>query len=269
VGIEDPDARVAGRGFAMLREAGIDVLTGVEAETCRRVTLGHIRRVTSGRPFVRIKLAVAADGQVPAGYGGKPVWVTGAEARALAHLLRAEADAILVGIGTVLADDPMLDCRLPGMTLRSPRRIVLDSSLRLPVRSRLTTSASREPVTVFSAEDPGRARAVELSKAGVTVISVPRCDTEGLSLTAVLKRLAEEGVTRLLVEGGPRVARAFLDAGLADEIAVFRGRALAVGEPGLPAHARDGPYWLVAQDWVLAESRAIGQDRIDSYRRPI
>jgi diaminohydroxyphosphoribosylaminopyrimidine deaminase / 5-amino-6-(5-phosphoribosylamino)uracil reductase len=139
----------------------------------------------------------------------------------------------------------------------------------LPVRSKLAGSASRDPVTVFSAEGSDRARAAELSKAGATVLSVPRSDTGGLSLSAVLKRLAEEGVTRLLVEGGPRVARAFLDAGLVDEVAVFRGRALAASEPGLPALARNDLDWLAAQGWALAETRAIGQDHMDSYRRPI
>ncbi len=136
VGVEDPDLRVSGRGIERLRRAGIEVVTGVLAAECRRATLGHIRRVTLNRPFVQVKLAVGADGLVPHGEGGKPVWVTGPEARAQAHLLRAQADAILIGIGTARADDPDLTCRLPGMAARSPLRVVLDSDFTLSPDSR-------------------------------------------------------------------------------------------------------------------------------------
>src|SRR5262249_31253947 len=137
--IEDPNPEVAGRGHARLRAAGIAVDVGLGAEEARRDHAGHIRRMRDGRPHVMLKLAISADGKV-AGAGGRPVAITAEAARERVHLLRAENDAIMVGIGTVLADDPMLTCRLPGMAGRSPVRIVADSMLRLPLTSRLVRS---------------------------------------------------------------------------------------------------------------------------------
>ena len=124
-GIEDPDPRVAGRGIARLRDAGIEVVRGVLRERCHSITLGHILRVTERRPFVQLKMAVDAEGNVPRGGGGQPTWVTGALSRARGHLLRARADAILIGHGTLIDDNPELTCRLPGLAARSPVRVVL------------------------------------------------------------------------------------------------------------------------------------------------
>ncbi len=128
VGTGDPDPRTKGQGIARLQDAGIEVREGVLEAACRRMTLGHILRVTKQRPFVQLKMAFAADGAVPRGAKGKPLFVTGAEARAQGHLLRAEADAILVGAGTVIDDDPELTCRLPGLEGQSPVRVVLAGS---------------------------------------------------------------------------------------------------------------------------------------------
>ena len=146
VAIGDPDRRVAGRGLARLRDAGVEVVEGVQADEARWVTAGHILREKVGRPFVQLKLAVSADGRIAVGTGkpgamdgGRPVWVTGKMARRRGHLLRAEADAILVGRGTVQADNPDLTCRLPGLAARSPIRVVLDSTLQMDAGARLVT----------------------------------------------------------------------------------------------------------------------------------
>ena len=136
IALSDPDPRTAGSGIERLVSAGIEVEQGVLAEEAAAVTLGHILRVTEGRPAVTLKLAVGADGRLPRGKG-TPVWITGPDARAHGHLLRAKHDAILVGRGTVLADNPSLTCRLPGMTCRSPVRVVLDRRLRTPPEARL------------------------------------------------------------------------------------------------------------------------------------
>ena len=223
VGVEDPDLRVSGRGIKRMRDAGIEVVVGVLEAACRRVTLGHIRRVTLNRPFVLVKLAVGSDGLVPRGGHGRPVWVTGQEARAQAHLLRAEADAILVGVGTAVADDPELTCRLPGMAARSPMRIVLDSDFALPPDSRLLRTAAQVPVMVFTTPETAAANPGRAPGDPIEVVPVARAAAgPGLDLGQVLQVLAGRGITRLLVEGGPTVAGAFIEAGLADACIIMR-----------------------------------------------
>lgn len=224
--IEDPDHRVKGRGVARLRAAGIWVTVGVGAEQALADHAGHIRRVTEGRPHVLLKMAVSADGKAALA-GPRPAVVTGPEARARAHLMRAHADAILVGLGTVTADDPMLTCRLEGHEDRSPVRLVLDSGLDLPLESALVRTASDVPVWVIAAEDAPAERAAALMERGVEVLRAPRGGIEGrLHLPAVLKLLGLLGITRLMVEGGPTTAAAFLEAGLVDEVAVFHSPVL-------------------------------------------
>ncbi len=140
--LEDPNPEVAGQGHARLRAAGIAVDVGIGAEQARRDHAGHICRFTKGRPHVLLKLAISADGKAAAA-GHRPVAITGEPARERVHLLRAQSDAIMVGIGTVLADDPMLTCRLPGMEKYSPVRVAMDSRLRLPLASRLVRQCPR------------------------------------------------------------------------------------------------------------------------------
>ncbi len=220
--IEDPDPRVAGRGLDRLRGAGIAVERGLCAETARWLTRGHIVRVTERRPLVQLKMALSADGSVLRGTGA-PTWVTGPQARAQGHLLRAEADAILVGARTVVDDDPELTCRLPGLANRSPRRVVLSSRADLPVMSKLVTSARRHPVWVYCGAQAPAAHVAALEAHGVQVTRVVQVGGQ-LWLPAIMEALAAGGITRLLVEGGPQVWSAFARAGLVDELVVFRAR---------------------------------------------
>src|SRR5262249_26551626 len=199
--LEDPNPEVAGAGHARLRAAGIAVDVGLGAEEARRDHAGHIRRMRDGRPHIMLKLAVSADGKMGAA-GRKPVAITGAQARDRVHLLRAQSDAIMTGIGTALADDPILTCRLPGMADRSPVRIVLDGMLRLPARARLVASAREAPVWVVTGPEVPTGAKGALEAAGVTVLSVPR-SAKGLDVAAVLRLLAERGISRLMVEAGP------------------------------------------------------------------
>src|SRR5262249_18104691 len=167
---------------------------------------------------VILKLAVSSDDRIAAA-GHKPVAITGEAARARVHLLRAQCDAILVGIGTVIADDPLLTCRLPGMEARSPHRVVLDSALRISADSRLMHSARQTPLWLVALETAEAASAARLGAAAAQVIRLaPVANATGLDLNAVLHALSERGITRLLVEGGSRVAAAFVAAGLVDEI---------------------------------------------------
>jgi diaminohydroxyphosphoribosylaminopyrimidine deaminase/5-amino-6-(5-phosphoribosylamino)uracil reductase len=232
--IEDPNPEVAGQGHARLRAAGITVDIGLGALDAARDHAGHFRRIRDKRPHVILKLAVSPDDKIGAA-GRKPVAISGEAANARMHLLRAQCDAILVGIGTVQADDPLLTCRLPGMEARSPVRVVLDRSLRIPGSSRLIHSARETPLWVMTSNLSEAPAAMKLGAAGAQVIRVATTSTPaGLDLVAVLHALSVKGITRLLVEGGARVASSFVAAGLVDEVWLLRGAA-AVGADGVAA----------------------------------
>jgi diaminohydroxyphosphoribosylaminopyrimidine deaminase/5-amino-6-(5-phosphoribosylamino)uracil reductase len=232
--IEDPNPEVAGQGHARLRAAGISVDIGLGALEAARDHAGHFRRIRDQRPQVILKLAVSADDKIGAA-GRKPVAISGEAAKARVHLLRAQCDAILVGIGTVLADDPVLTCRLPGMEARSPVRVVLDRALRIPGTSRLVHSARETPLWVMTSQVSEAPSAMKLGAAGAQVIRVATTAApSGLDLGAVLQALSERGITRLLVEGGARVAASFVAAGLVDEMWLLRGQG-PIGADGVAA----------------------------------
>jgi diaminohydroxyphosphoribosylaminopyrimidine deaminase/5-amino-6-(5-phosphoribosylamino)uracil reductase len=230
--IEDPNPEVAGRGDNMLRAAGIEVTTDICAEEARRAHAGHIRRILDGRPHVTLKLAVSSDGKAGL-VGRKPAPITGEESRARVHLMRAMNDAILTGIGTVLSDDPTLTCRLPGMAAQSPVRVALDRSLRLPPTSTLARTAKQVPVWVFCGEAASADRERALSDLGV-IVQRTKAGEGGLDLHAVLQALGTRGVTRLMVEAGPRISAAFLRDDLVDEAFLLRGPQ-AIGAAGIDA----------------------------------
>jgi diaminohydroxyphosphoribosylaminopyrimidine deaminase/5-amino-6-(5-phosphoribosylamino)uracil reductase len=232
--IEDPNPEVAGQGHARLRAAGITVDIGIGSAEAARDHAGHFCRIRERRPLVILKLAVSPDDKIGAA-GGKPVAVTGEAARSRVHLLRAQSDAILVGIGTVLADDPRLTCRLPGMAKQSPVRVVLDRALRLPGTSQLVHSARETPLWVMTSDLAEAPAATKLGAAGAQVIRVATTSpSAGLDLTAVLHALAGKGITRLLVEGGSRVASSFVAQDLVDEVWLLRG-AEPIGDGGIAA----------------------------------
>lgn len=230
--IEDSNPEVAGRGHDMLRAAGIAVAISVCADEAREAHAGHIRRIVDGRPHVTLKLAVSADGKA-AFAGRKPVQITGEETRAHVHLMRAMNDAILIGIGTVLADDPELTCRLPGMASQSPVRVILDRDLRLSLTSKLVQGARDVPVWVYCGLDAPADREGALNEQGVEVQRV-RSEDQKLALLDVLQSLANKGITRLMVEGGPTVAASFIRANLVDEAVLLRGP-IAIGMDGIGA----------------------------------
>ncbi len=230
--LEDPNPEVAGQGHARLRAAGIVVDVGIGEEEARRDHAGHIRRMRQGRPQVMLKLPISADGKAGAA-GRRPLAITGEAVREQFHLMRAQSDAVMVGIGTVAADDPLLTCRLPGMAAYSPVRIVLDSALRLPVSSRLVRSARETPVWVVAGAAASSAAAEVLRANGVEILRATAIDGR-LDLADVLKLLAARGITRLMVEGGPILAAAFVAADLVDEANLFQS-SKPVGAGGIDA----------------------------------
>ena len=265
--IEDPNPEVAGEGHAKLRAAGISVDIGLCAEEAAHDHAGHFRRIRDGRPHVILKLAVSADDRIGAP-GHKPLAITGDAAQTQVHLLRARSDAILVGIGTVLSDDPLLTCRLPGMEARSPVRVVLDRALRIPGESRLVHSARATPLWVMTSQTAEAAAAMKLGAAGAQVIRVPTGPARpGLDLSAVLRALCEKGVSRLMVEGGARVAASFVAAGLADEIWLLRGPG-TVGADGVPALGAL-PLAAITQSPVyrVRASETLDKDTLTVYER--
>jgi diaminohydroxyphosphoribosylaminopyrimidine deaminase / 5-amino-6-(5-phosphoribosylamino)uracil reductase len=265
--IEDPNPLVAGQGHAKLRAAGIKVDIGLCAAEAAHDHAGHFRRVRDKRPHVILKLAVSPDYKIAAA-GRKPVAITGEAAKARVHLLRAQCDAVLVGIGTVLADDPLLTCRLPGMEARSPVRVVLDRALRIPGTSKLVHSARETRLWVMTSDLSEAPAAMKLGAAGAQVMRVPTTSTPpGLDLKAVLRTLSEGGITRLLVEGGARVASSFVAAGLVDEVWLLRGPD-AIGADGVPA--LDAlPLTAITQSPVfkVCASETLQNDTLTVYER--
>ena len=236
IGLEDPDPRVAGSGIEALRKAGIAVETGLCAEEAAALNAGFLQRVRLGRPLVTLKLATSLDGRI-ATASGESRWITGPAARQRAHLLRARHDAILVGTDTVVADDPQLTCRLARLGGSSPVRIVLDRQLRIPPTARVFAEARQAPTWVVTLPSADPERQQTLREAGVEVIAGETDATGTINLAAALRELGERGLTRLLVEGGGRLAAALLRAELVDRLVWIHAPLLLGGNavPGVGA----------------------------------
>ena len=266
VAVQDPDPRVAGKGIDRLRLAGIPVTEGVLHKDASEINAGFFLRVSNGRPLVTLKLASTLDGRI-ATHSGESRWITGNEARAAAHMLRAETDAIMVGSGTALHDDPDLTCRLPGLVERSPVRVVVDGRLRLPLTSRLVATANDVPTWLLTLEGGEAFRREAYEEAGVDVVEVAAGPDGAIDLALALEALAESGVTRVLVEGGAHLAAALLRAGLVDRLVWFRAPRL-IGGDGLPAAVSFGVDHLAQTPrFERIEVRAVGDDLMETYIR--
>ncbi len=263
--LTDPDPRVDGGGHALLRAAGVDVIEGVEAAAARAANAGFLSRVTRGRPWLTLKLALTLDGRI-ATASGESRWITGPAARRAVHAMRATHDAVLVGAGTARADDPDLRVRDLGITW-SGVRLVADSRLRVPTDSRLGLSARNAPVWMLHGDAAGAEPRAAWVGTGAEVIAVPEAAGGGLDPAAMLATLGEKGLTRVLCEGGGALGGSLLHAGLVDEIAVFSAGKLigAEGRPGL------GPLGLdalaEAPRFHLTETRPLGEDLLHIWQR--
>ena len=267
VGILDPDPRVAGRGIDMLRTAGIEIRRGVRAPEADRITRGHILRVTERRPLIQVKMALDANGQVARGTGGQPRWVTGSMARAHGHLLRARADAILVGSRTMQDDDPELTCRVPGLLGRSPIRVILCGSTLPRPESKIVRSARDVPVWIFSGPGADSTHQKALAQAGCRLFHVATVGGRPW-IPAVTEALVAEGITRLLVEGGLTVSRAFSSVGLVDDIVQYRAAGNLHDAAGARAAALRSASDLAGHmTFALAHERALGDDMLYVFHR--
>jgi diaminohydroxyphosphoribosylaminopyrimidine deaminase/5-amino-6-(5-phosphoribosylamino)uracil reductase len=263
--MEDPDKRVSGRGHRMLIEGGIAVTSGVLADQAARVHAGHVVRVTKGRPHVTLKLAVSADGMIGRREGERMI-ITGKAAFDAVQVMRSETDAVMIGIGTALVDDPRLTVRLPGLSGRSPVRIVLDATARLKRASNLVQTAHEVPLIVVTGPEALDERKEELAGAGARLMEVDE-DGDTVDIAEVLAGLAKEGFTRVLAEGGAQIASTLVAEDLIDEVVLFRAP-VVVGQDGVRAL---GGYALSAIErsprYRLIESADFGEDQMRRYVR--
>jgi len=263
--LADPNPLVAGAGHWRLAERGIEVEVGLAAQEARRAHAGHIRRMQEGRPHVTLKIALSGDEKVALS-GRRPAVITSGRSRNRVHLMRAMNDAVLTGIGTALADDPLLTCRLPGM--HSPVRVVLDRQLRLPLGARLVASAQAVPLWVITGESAPAERERALKIRGIDVQRVGAVGGR-LDLVAALALLAKRGITRLMVEAGPILAASLVRADLVDEAALFRSR-VPIGADGIDA--LDGqPMTALTSSPQLKRlaSQTVGDDTLEMFERPL
>ena len=263
---EDPDPRVKGRGLGQLRGAGIAVDCGLLREEAETLNAGYLMRLRSGRPLITLKLATTLDGRI-ATHAGESRWITGEAARQRAHLMRARHDAVMVGVGTALADDPVLTCRLPGLEDRSPVRIVVDARLQLQLTSNLVVTAPKTPTWLVTVRGRNRDRRHAFEDSGVRIVEVAEGPDGYPAPAAMLAALGEAGLTRVLVEGGGHLAAGLLRADLVDRLRWFRTAAIMGGD-GMPAVVAYGIDRLsLMRRYRRVSVHPVGEDLLESYVR--
>lgn len=262
VAATDPDERVSGKGFAILREAGIAVVPGVLSDKAADDLRGYLNRSSKKRPEVILKLALSADGYIGKKGEGQ-VAITGAIARAQSHILRSQTDVILVGVDTAIADDPILNCRLPGLEQRSPIRLILDSGLKLPLTSKLVRSSEAIPLWVSCCENVSPERRYEMQAAGCRIIAAESHEGR-IALPELMDDLAAQGISSVLVEGGASVASSFLREKLVDRLVLFHapveiGTANGVAVTDLQSH--------IDNEFLILRKTQYGDDACIEYVR--
>ncbi|MCP5081916.1 MAG: bifunctional diaminohydroxyphosphoribosylaminopyrimidine deaminase/5-amino-6-(5-phosphoribosylamino)uracil reductase RibD [Alphaproteobacteria bacterium] len=252
IAVGDPDPRTAGEGIARMQTAGISVEQGACEAEGRADLAGYLSRVERDRPWVTLKMAVSSDGMMAAAPGVQTA-ITQGDALRRSQMMRAHSDAILVGVGTVRADDPMLTCRLPGLEHMSPARVIVGASAQSLVGTKLASTANDVPVWCLGADDGDGA----ISEIGCAI------DADGkVNLAAAMAELAARGINRLLVEGGAKIAQSFLDADLVDQIVLFTAPH-ALGSGGVAAPLE----WMNTTDYITDEPILLGVDEMKVYDR--
>jgi diaminohydroxyphosphoribosylaminopyrimidine deaminase / 5-amino-6-(5-phosphoribosylamino)uracil reductase len=265
--VEDPDDRVSGKGLAQLRSHNIEVLTGICRAQATKVLAGYLSRKRLNKPLVLLKLAISADKKLATNDPDNR-WITGALARNRGHLMRSQSDAIVVGVGTVIADDPDLTCRLRGLQHLSPLRVIVDTKLRTPVTSHLVQSAREIPVMIACSQDVEIEQSLKLFEKGVEII--PCADKAGrVDLTDLLAKLAAHGVNRVLFEGGAKIAAALIEDQLIDQLAIFTAP-FDIGVKGTPAFASITLDEVTKQLSLVEDYKLnVGGDQLTLYHQAI
>lgn len=267
IAARDPDRRVDGSGIAALEASGIAVTLGVLQREAEALNEGFILAKTQGRPLVTLKLATSLDGKI-ATAAGESRWITGEAARDLAHGLRANHDAVLVGFHTASADDPLLDVRLPGMQGAKPVRVIVDARLGTPPTHRVVKTAKQQPTWIAALAGHGDPQSRDqLIAAGVDIIELSALDRGRVPVAALLQELARRGLTRVLVEGGGGIAASLVKADLVDRIVWFRGGQV-IGADGRPSIADyDVTHLVEARRFIRERSHQVGGDAVDFLSR--
>lgn len=266
IAIGDPDQRVSGRGIAALEAAGVAVETGCLAAEAAEVNRGFLSRLTAGRPMLTLKLATSLDGRIATGTG-ESKWITGTRARAEVHLARAQSDAVLVGAGTARSDDPRLDVRELGIADAHPVRVVVSGALALPRSGHLGRTARQVPLWLCHHSEAEPARREAWEKAGAELIEIPFEPDGQLDLAAMMQRLGERGLTRVLCEGGGRLAAALIAADLVDEVTTYTA-GLALGDEAVAAVGPLGVGALsLARRFRLVDTAPLGPDVRSRWQR--
>jgi len=258
--LTDPDPRVQGRGIERLKDAGLEVRTGLLEDEARALNCGFLSVQERGRPWVTLKVATSADGKIAA-EKGVPLWITGAAARARGHLIRAQNDATLTGVGTVIADNPQMNCRLPGLEHRSPRRFVIDPQARMSPDAEILKPLNEHKTVVFTGEKTD----TKLSSTDVEILPQPLVDGR-FDISDLLEVLATHGMTRVMVESGQGINDAFLSAGLIDEITWFRAPT-NIGPKGVSAFTQVAPD--NSPDFHCITTIELDGDRLERYLRVV
>lgn len=257
----DPDPRVTGRGVAILRKAGIEVVTGCMEAEARRAMAGFLSLKARGRPFLTLKLAVSADGMLGRKGEGQ-VAITGPLARTAVQIMRLENEAVMVGVGTAIEDDPLLTVRLPGLEDRSPLRVVVDPLARLPDTARMLSGRPGSTLVLTTEKAPRRSLDL-LRRKGAGFHTVASDYRGRMEPREILRMLGVLGIKSVFLEGGAETARRFLEAGLVDRLLLFKGAA-TVGEGGIASPVDEET--VPAEFRRTAESR-FGEDRLVEYER--
>lgn len=262
IALTDPDPRVQGSGIQRLIDAGIEVRTGLFMEESRHINAGFLSVQERDYPWVTVKVATSADGMI-AVEKGVPLWITGTASRARGHLIRAQNDGILTGVGTIIADDPQLTCRLPGLEHQSPRRFIIDPKARMsPDAKILKPSCDGQVTVVYVAKDTDHS----FTDTGADIVTIPAHDGR-FSILAILQDISSRGITRLMVEAGQGINDAFLTAGLIDEIAWFRAPTV-IGADGAPAFTSKGIESPdQSADFERTETISLDDDQLERYLR--
>lgn len=268
VALEDPDPRVSGSGFSLLEEAGVAVSVGCMGLPAAELNAGFLSACQLGRPLVTLKLAVSLDGRIGT-HTGDSKWITSPVSRQRSHLLRARHDAVMVGSNTALQDDPELTCRLPGLPQRPPVRIVLDGRLRLALTARVVATARDIPTWMITREDADGPRRRAFEDCGLEVLAVKTDEAGFPDLRRALELLAERGITRLLVEGGGRLAASLIRADLVDRMVWFRSPSV-IGGDGLPSVAAFGVDVVTeAPRWRRLRGDILDDDLLETFARAL